>query len=390
MNLNIGVLCLLENKKVLLVANYTWNIWAFRQELVKELLKNKAYVYVVAGKDDYTEEVRRLGVELVSLQGPLNTVNPFREILNIKYLFSAYMDIRPDIVHHYTIKPNMYGPFLARWSGAKVVVNMVTGLGSIFIGNSLIRRLTSGLVKRIYKKSFKRSDLIYFANQEDREEFIKASIVSREKSCFIFGAGVDLARFCPYSNEEKSKAKSALGFSKGEKIILFVGRMTEEKGLLELAKAIKLISDESVRLVLVGPEYPNPRAITPGEIVSYDSRILYFGEVKEMLRYYGAADVVVLPSYREGMPTVLLEAAAMGVPAVTTDVPGCRDAVLHGVTGWVVPPKNPSSLADSLVSILNDKNKCEYLGNNARERSELFDKKRIVTRIINDYSSLTH
>lgn len=377
---------MLKGKSVLLVTNFSSDIWQFRRPLVAALQAEGADVYVAACRDNYTEDVESLGVTWMPIPGTMNTFNPVREVANLFHLTRIYLRIRPDIVHHYSIKPNMYGPFLARWVGAQVVMSMVTGLGTVFIGGGRAKQVLARAVEAIYKRAFRRVNRVYFTNSDDERKFLAAKLVTAEQVRRIPGAGVDLTRFHPMSPERSKRLRCELGIDDEQRVVLFVGRFIAEKGVREVVEAFATTTNPAFLLLMIGPEYPhNPGAVNPTELIARDRRIRYLGEVRDMPPYYGIADVVVLPSYREGMPTVLMEAAAMGLPAVATDVPGCREAVVHEKTGLLVPARDVAGLAEALNQLLEDDALRARFGACACERSENFDQQAIVASIIDDY-----
>lgn len=376
----------LKGKKILLVANFTSNIWWFRRRLIMELSRAGADVYMAACLDGNAARVRELPAKLIPIKSNLNSFNPLRELLTIFYLIRIYRGVRPDLVHQYNIKPNLYGPMIARLTGVKAIICMITGLGGVYAGQGLIRRILTSLVNMVYRHSLKKSNIVYFTNKDDSAYFKKRGLVLESRIRYIPGAGVDVGRYRGCLKDEGQEIRNKIGIDADKKVILFVGRLIREKGIYDLCQAFAGIEDDSYRLVIVGPEYAhNANAVKPEEIKRCDSRIIYWGEADDVLPFYAMADVVALPSFREGMSTVLLEAAAAGVPVVATNVPGCREVVDNGVTGLLVPLGDKEELARSIIHLLQDDGLRLRMSMAARNRAMKFDQGRVIKKVMEDY-----
>jgi glycosyltransferase involved in cell wall biosynthesis len=298
---------------------------------------------------------------------------------------TLYETIRPDIVHLVTIKPVLFGGMAARWKKVPAVVAAISGLGFIFLSTGLkaeIRRLLAGLMYRL-ALGHPRIKVI-FQNPDDRQA-IQSFIPLPEGAIeMIRGSGVDLDVF------------RRLPRPPGTPIVLMASRLLKDKGVREFAKAAELLKSlgVEVRCCLVGEIDPsNPSSLTPQEVAELKNsgHVELWGQRDHMEEVLPMANVVVLPSYREGLPKVLLEAAACGRAVVTCDVPGCRDAIDPGRTGLLVPVRDSAALADAIQKLLANKALCEEMGREARTLAERsFSIRAVAARHLAIYKALSH
>lgn len=326
--------------KLLLVANTSWYLWNFRHRLAGNLGSGGCEIVFAAPPDDYSKRLDAIG-RFVPFAMDRKGRNPFAELATIARAVRLVRAVRPHALLTWTPKPNIYGALAARVTGTPVVPN-VAGLGFVFIGGGWLARV-AGLLYRI---AFRKCPVVFFQNGHDRDQFVAAGWVREGAARVLPGSGVDLARFRP------QPLRQATDF-----VFLFVGRLLADKGLRELVEAVRSLrrSDARVRLRIAGFVDPgNPAAIREGEVRGWQDEGVaeYLGPTDEPEKLITAADCVVLPSYREGMPRVLLEAAACARPVITTDAPGCRDAVIDGETGFLCRPRNVESLADGMRKLL--------------------------------------
>ncbi len=379
----------LAGKRILMIANRSLNFWVFRREIIEKIAEEGGQVFLAANGDAWVEKVRSLPAEFIEIKTDLNTSNPFVELANLANIYRAIRRSKPDLVHTFTIKPNLYGPGLSRLSKVKSVVCMVTGFGTVMIGGSLRKRALRGVVKAIYTRSFRAANRVVVTNSDDFSFCVAEGIAGPEKLLTIPGAGVDIDRFSPSDMFDISATMERLGMNSDKVNLFFVGRMTREKGLEDLCRALGLSDLQNIRLHLVGEtDKKNPTALDPDAFCRSDSRIVHHGTTDQITDIYRVADIVVLPSYREGMPTVLMEAAAAGVPVISTDVPGCREAVLHGKTGLLVPPGDEQALSAAIETLVNSQDLRRDFSREAMKHARKFDKKRVVENTIREYVAL--
>ena len=290
--------------------------------------------------------------------------NPLAEIRTLVALFTLFRRLNPGIVHLVTIKPVLYGGIAARLAGVPGIVAAVSGLGFVFTSTGVRATLLRTLVRKLYRFALGNSHvLVIFQNKEDRRTMVEAGIVECKRTRLIRGSGVDL---------EVYRARPEPG---GDAVVVMASRLLRDKGVVEFVEAARQVARQwtGVRFQLVGEADPgNPTSVPNEELTRWRSEgnVELTGHRSDMPDVLAAAHVVVLPSYREGLPKVLLEAAACGRAVVTTDVPGCRDAIQPGVTGLLVPPRDASTLANAILALLRDSALRRAMGTAGRALAE--------------------
>ena len=331
-----------EAPAIVLSANSSWNIVNFRGGLIRAL-RNRGYRIIVAAPDDkHTSRLAEYGASFVSVpmnSSGLSVVEDLRLLL--RYL-KIFREIKPFAYLGFTAKPNIYGSLAARAVGAKVI-NNVSGLGTVFIKRG---PLTTLLVQ-LYRLSFRTSAKVFFQNREDLELFVANRTVRPQQAELLPGSGVDLARFQPGQGKREP----------GPFRFLLVGRLLWDKGVAEYVEAARLVrkSHPDVRFQMLGPVGVDNRTAVPSadlERWRAEAIIEYLGESDDVRMAMEQADCIVLPSYREGLPRTLLEGSAMGKPLIATDVPGCRDVVVDGETGYLCEVRSTNSLAAAMLKML--------------------------------------
>jgi glycosyltransferase involved in cell wall biosynthesis len=334
-------------RRILFVVNADWFFVSHRLQLARALRDHGYEVAVCAGRSDASRQIQAEGFEFFPLPIDRGGTHPVRDARTFTSLLQLYRRYRPSLVHHVTIKPVLYGSLAARAANVPAVVNAISGLGYVFIPRAedrLQNRALRGTLRAAYRVALsgKRTRVI-FQNTEDLETFVTQKLVSRHVSRLIRGSGVDLEHFAPQP------------FPEGPFLALMPSRLLWDKGVGEFVEAARTLRARhpAARFVLVGRlDFGNPAAVPAAQVDAWlaEGVIEWWPERSrsEMPSVYGQAHVVVLPSYREGLPLALAEAAATGRAVVTTDVPGCRDTVLHGQTGWAVKPRSAAALAEAL------------------------------------------
>ena len=310
-------------------------------------------------------------------------MNPFREIGSIFRIFRLFLKIKPDIVHLVTIKPYLYGGIIARIVGVKCVVSSVSGLGTLFIDKKLKIKLLRALLFPIYKYAFNHpNQMVIFQNKDDLNEFINRKILKSTKTIIINGSGVDLQNF---SNFEEPY---------GTPIVCFAARLIKDKGVFEYISAARLINKRGIeaRFLLAGDlDTKNPTGLNLRELqeIKNEAFIEFLGYQNEIPVLYAKSNIVCLPSYREGLPKSLIEAAAASRAIVTTDVPGCRDAIIPNKTGILVPVKDVNKLADAIIWLIQNPSKRVKMGKAGRKLAEeKFQIKKVIENHLSIYSDL--
>lgn len=340
--------------KVLLFANTDWFLYNFRMNLARSLRQRGLQVILLSPAGDYVAKIEAEGFLWLRFELSRSGMNVLKELKTIFQLASLYRSERPDLVHHYTIKCILYGSIAARLAGIKTIVNAVTGMGYVFTGAGLFRGLLRVIVQFWYWLVLKDTEVI-FENSEDRQIFLNKGLVPVRSAHLIRGSGIDIARFQPSAEPP------------GEPLILLAARLLWDKGVGEFVEAARLVRRQGspVRFILVGnTDSGNPSAISPSQLQSWveEGVVEWWGWRDDIPEVLAAVHVVCLPSYREGLPTILTEAAASGRATIAADAPGCREAVRDGETGLLVPPRDPASLAQAIRTLIEDPDRRRRMG----------------------------
>jgi glycosyltransferase involved in cell wall biosynthesis len=344
--------------------NVDWFFLSHRLAVARAARDRGAEVWVGAASTGREEQITREGFRFVSIPFRRSGKNIFHEFRTIRKIARVLRDIRPDIVHNVTIKPVLYASWLSRFVGRPAVVNAISGLGHVFIASGAKARLLRGVVRMAYKAALSGDRVrVIFQNPDDMELFVAEGMVEKDRTVLIRGSGVDVDLYRPSPEQP------------GIPIVMFASRILKDKGAMELVEATILLRNWNVpfRLVFVGdPDPDNPATVTEGALLAWakEGLIEWWGNKSQMELVLPLAAVVVLPSYREGLPKVLLEAASAGRPIVATDVPGCRDVVRDGWNGYLVPPRDHIRLAEAIRRLLENPGLRARMGANGREMAE--------------------
>lgn len=352
--------------RVMILANFDLGLYQFRKELIQELLKDNE-VIISLPYGELVEPLKKMGCKFIDTPVDRRGINPITDIK----LFQNYRRLlkkeKPDIVITYTIKPNVYGGLACRMAKIPYAVN-ITGLGTAFQGNGMLRKI----VTQMYKAGCKKAKVVFFENVENRKIFIDEKIVMEEKACLLNGAGVNLEQFHVL---EYPTDNSVTRF-------LFIGRVMQEKGINELFSAMQKLVADGCRCsldVLGGYEEDYK-----GIIEKYESEgwLHYRGYQKDVRPYIEKCHCFVLPSWHEGMANTNLECAASGRPVITSNVHGCLEAVEDGVSGYLCEKQNAEDLYQVMkkFTVLSNEDR-KAMGLAGREHmEECFDKKAVIER----------
>lgn len=319
-------------------------------------------VVLVTNVSKHSEVIERAGIKLIPLQLDRGSMNPLKELLTLARLTALYRQEKPDLVHHVAIKPVFYGSIAARLAGVTAVVNALTGMGYVFTSDHLKTRLMRPLINIAFRLLLNgsRSSLI-MQNQDDCTMLVNAGIVKSTRTKLIRGAGVDTKKFyyCPEPLQEIP-------------LVILPSRMLLDKGVREFVEAARILKQRGVvgRFVLVGDtDLHNHSSITVKQLHTWEEEgcVEWWDRRNDMPRVLAQSHVVCLPSYREGLPKALLEAASSGRPIVTTDTIGCREVVRHGDNGFLVPVRSTIELADALQILIENSDLRKKMGARGRE-----------------------
>jgi glycosyltransferase involved in cell wall biosynthesis len=356
--------------KVAIVLNTSWNIYNFRMNFIKSLLAEGHEVHTVAPIDDYTSRLQQAGCIHHSVTMDSRGANPIRDFGLIIELWSIYRKLKPDIILHYTIKPNIYGTLAA--SMLKIpVINNVCGLGTVFLKKGIV----SEIAMKLYRWAFRYPKKVFFQNSDDRKLFLDRKLVPSDIADLIPGSGVDLKRFTPGAPARNEKFT-----------FLLISRLITDKGVLEFIEAVKQLQSKGLdaKFQILGPKDPkHKRGIQLKTIDEWihSGIVEYLGTTEDVRQFINKADCVVLPSYREGTPRTLLEAASSAKPIIATDVPGCHHVVVDQFNGLLCKMKDVNDLADKMTIMAGlDQESLKEMGANGRKKMELEFSEDIVIR----------
>ena len=347
--------------KVLLVANTDWYLYNFRLSLAGAIRARGMEVVLISPPGPYSQRILERGFRWIGLPFSRTAANPLSELLILVRWARLYAVEKPTLVHHFTIKPIVYGSLAARWAGVRPVVNAVTGLGYLFTSKSRKARALRRVVLPLYRLAMSgRETRAVFQNEGDRTQLGALGVVEMRRATLIKGSGVDTGRFFPVPEPP------------GPVVILMAARMLWDKGVGDLVEASRALRARGIqaRTVLVGePDLGNPSSVSAQQLRAWQAAgdVEWWGRREDMPSVYAQAHVVVLPSYGEGVPRSLLEAAAMGRPIVATDLQGCREVVYNGESGYLVRPRDPQALCDALARLAEDPALRTRMGARGRE-----------------------
>ena len=356
--------------KIVFSSNNSWSVYNFRLNLLHELSRRGYSVIIVAPPGEYLNKLKDHGFEI----SPIEINNYSQGILdNLNLIYKLYLKykyLNPDIVLHNAIKPNIYGSLVCRFLNIPVI-NNISGLGSSFISDSYLKKIAIFFYRLSQKKSFR----VFFQNKFDLDLFLNLKIININQCALIPGSGVDLDRFKP---------KKRLFLDDSIKFC-FVGRLIKDKGIYEYIEAAVKIKEKynNVAFYILGEMMPlNPNSISQIDLNNWENKniINYLGKTDFVENELNKFDCVVLPSYREGLSRVLLEASSMAIPIITTDVPGCVDVVENNINGFVAKVKDIDDLIVQIEKIINlSKLEREIMGANGRKIIEnKFDEKIVI------------
>jgi glycosyltransferase involved in cell wall biosynthesis len=337
-------------------------------------------VSVATRVGSHAQQINESGVRCIPFNISRSGLNPIHDLVSLFRLWVLYMRERPDIVHHVAMKPVLYGSIAARAAGTASVVNALAGMGWLFTSDGRHAKGMRTSVEWCLRRLLRRG--IVVVQNPDDEALVVAMGVRRSSVRRIAGSGVDLERFSSSSEMD------------GVPVVLLPARLLWNKGVGEFVEASRILKHRGVagRFVLAGePDLLNPAAVPKEQLEQWVSEgvVEHIGWREDMPDLLRRSHVICLPSYREGLPKSLIEAAAAGRAIVTTDVPGCREAVVHGVTGLLVPPRDSKALAAALQLVLIDRERREAMGARGRVLAQnQFGSRSVIDHTLGIYSEL--
>lgn len=354
----------MRSRNLLFFVTEDWYFCSHRLPLALAARKTGYEVSVVTNVCCHGEAIKRSGIKLIPLKLSRRGINPLKELQVIWRLASIYRKEQPDIVHHVALKPVVYGSIASQMAKVPFVVNAMAGLGFLFSSKSLKARTVRPLILLLFRFLLNlQGSHVILQNPDDVNLLSKSGILARERIALIRGSGVDTAEF-------KVEPEPT-----GDLIVTLASRLLWDKGVGEFVEAARMLKEQGVsaRFVLVGEGDPeNPTAILRDQLQGWHEEgvVEWWGRRDDMATVFAKIHIVCLPSYREGLPKVLLEAAACGRPIVTTDAPGCREIVQDGLNGFLVPVRDARAVAEALKKLLASPKLRQTMGMHGRKLVE--------------------
>ena len=348
--------CLRIMKKIIYFISEDWVFLNHRFDLAKKIISSGFKLSLITKVSNYKKEIEEKKINVINLKTERGSLNIRKSLKDIYKIFKIYKKLKPDIVHHFGIRQIVHGNIAARLAGIKNSYNSITGLGSVFISGNIILKffiLTVLKISLLFKKSY-----ILVQNKHDFD-FVKKKLPNKN-NILLPASGVDTNKFLQTKEQ------------KGNIIFLFASRIIKDKGIIELIEATKQLKSQKKKFELYiagSPDFQNKSTISHVQLKTWESLgyIRYLGLVKDMEQLYKKVHVGILPSYREGLPKSLLEAASSGKPIITTDVPGCNEIVKNEFNGLIVPPKDSNELMKAMKKLILNKKLRISMGKKGRE-----------------------
>ena len=368
--------------RIVIIAGLASSLVRFRGDMIEEWLNLGHEVVAAAPGLSVENHFKEKGVSYFDIQLKRTGLNPVQDLSLIFRLCLLYIRTKPDYLFLYTVKPVIYGSIAAYFSPGCRVFSMITGLGMVFTEevnkNSWLRKLVTCL----YRVALKRNEKVFFQNPDDLGVFMELKVVKRDKTVMVNGSGVNLQYYRPFK------------LSAGPPVFLLIARMLKEKGIEEYVEAARIVKGRYPETVfkMIGWQLEGgPSVIEAVQVEQWkvEGVVEIYGETDDVRSYIAEASVYVLPSYREGTPRTVLEAMAMGRAVITTDAPGCRETVVEGVNGFLVPVKDSVALAEVMERYINEPELITKMGAASRKIAEEKYDVHKVNRVINEAMGLS-
>lgn len=362
-------------KKFLLISPKNRTAYNFRGELIEEI-RSQGYKVIVTGPNqEHVDRIEALGARFVEIPMNKNGVNPLADLRYMYRLYKLMRREKPVCTLGYTIKPVIYGAIAARLAGVRNIHSMITGAGYLFISGSLKAKILKQISFVLYRIGLACADKVIFQNPDDRKEFVVHKLVKSAKCHTVNGSGVNMQKFLPTPLPDRIT-------------FFMLGRLLYSKGVMEYLEAAETVKARypQVRFILLGNIVTDMQdGISAEQIASYTEKgiVELLGETDDVIRYYSQCSVFVLPSYREGTPRSVLEAMAMRRPVITTDTQGCRETVINGENGYLVPIKDPIAIAAAMEHFIMHPERIEVMGQKSLELcKEKFEVSKVNARMM--------
>lgn len=345
--------------KIMILSSYAPTLFFFREDMMAAMMENGHEIIAAApeSEEEWADKFKERNIKYVSIKGIERTsTNPIKDVIGFFSILKAITKEKPEKIFTYQAKTVIYGCIAAKIAGVKEIYALMGGLGSVFRNNK--KSFARNIMKIEYNVAFKYCDKVFFQNKDDSKEMLDIGLVKKGQVVMINGSGVNMIKF-----SEKPIPK--------EPVFLFIGRIIKDKGVAEYIEAAEIVKEKypEAKIQIVGYFDTNPTAIKKEEIQPYIDKgiIEYLGSTDDVRPFLERCSVYILPSYHEGTPKSVLEAMATGRPVITTDAPGCRETVIDGVNGFLVPVKNSKVLAEKMIWMIEHREEAEKMGEKSLE-----------------------
>jgi len=369
--------------KIVIISHYSPSLINFRGDLIRAMVELGHKVICLGPEAGFEQPLQELGADYRQIPLHRTGLNPLKDVKTLFSLRKVLKEIKPDIVFSYTVKPIVYGSIAAHMAGVRRMYALISGLGYVFIGQTFKQRLLTQIVAFLYRRGLKYNQVVFFQNPDDLHLFVSKSIVPiTAKPVLVNGSGVNIEKFA-FAPPKLSPVT-----------FLLIARLIKDKGILEYVESARLLKQKypDAKFQLLGPLDINPAAITQEQLERWTKEgiIEYLGKTNDVRPYIADASVFVLPSfYREGTPRSVLEAMSMGRPIITTDAPGCRETVIDGRNGFLVPVKDVDTLKSAMEKFILKPDLIVQMGKQSRIiAEEKYDVRKVNRAILQEMGLL--
>lgn len=369
--------------KIVIISQYSPSLINFRGDLIRAMVELGHKVICLGPEAGFEQPLQELGADYRQIPLHRTGLNPLKDVKTLFSLRKVLKEIKPDIVFSYTVKPIVYGSIAAHMAGVRRMYALISGLGYVFIGQTFKQRLLTQIVAFLYRRGLKYNQVVFFQNPDDLHLFVSKSIVPKTaKPVLVNGSGVNIEKFA-FAPPKLSPVT-----------FLLIARLIKDKGILEYVESARLLKQKypAAKFQLLGPLDINPAAITQEQLERWTKEgiIEYLGKTNDVRPYIADASVFVLPSfYREGTPRSVLEAMSMGRPIITTDAPGCRETVIDGKNGFLVPVKDVDALKSAMEKFILEPDLISQMGKQSRViAEEKYDVRKVNRAILQEMGLL--
>ncbi len=383
--------------KVLFLSHTDSNLYLFRLPIMLALKSQGHEVIALTPKGADFDKFACVGIQAIDYSIERSSLNPLSALKTIREIAKILRQTKPDIVHTFMLKPNIYGSFAAYFAGLNCVINSLTGLGSFYIDNSFKSHLLRFIIESLNRIAFKIATKVLFQNNDDLELYLQKGILNQEKAVLIKGSGIDTQVFAPIHQNDYNTMRQTLSqelhfpISSDSILVLMIARAIAHKGVREYYQAAEILKTKNPNYIFLYVGGIDLGNISPmnEDFLKSSKAVIYLGQRKDIRELIGACDLFVLPSYREGIPRTLLEAGSMAKPIITTNAIGCREVVENGKNGFLVPIGDTKELAQRIAQLSENKDLREKFGKASREKICIeFSTDSIVRSYLSLYSSI--